>query len=162
MTFSLRSERTCLVSAPRPDRVGIEVSSRLLAPGDALRGRVTLTVAMPFDGLRLLVRLSATQRTVGRAPGKLALSYKKEVVWQRETALDGERVYRDGASYPFELLAPDATVAASTGELEWTVTALLEHAWKPALKHAMKVKLVERPASTRQRPARRRTRSTAQ
>lgn len=148
------------MTSPRSDRVVLEVSSRLLAPGDALRGRLTVSVASPVDGLRLLVRLSATQRTVGRAPGKVALTYKKEVVWVRETVLDGERVYRDGASYAFELLVPEST--ATTGELEWTVTALLEHAWKPALKHAMKVKLVERPASPRQRAARRRTRSTAQ
>lgn len=134
----------------------LELRSRVLAPGDALRGRVTLSLVSPFDGRGLSVVLSATRRSVTPTPGKVGLTYRRELVWQGATVLDGERVYRDGASYPVELLVPDDVLETASGEVEWTATAQLSHPWKSGLKQTLKVRVVTRPARrVRQKPRRR-------
>lgn len=151
-----------------PGTLALEVKGRAFSPGDAIRGRVTLSLREPGEARRLVVALVAKQRAVGLAPGQrgLALSYRKDTVWRFELVLDGERVYRTGLSYPFELLVPEGALEPTFGHSlldaltanhrfppEWSVTAVLERPWKLNVKAAVDVQVVSRP--TRAPPRRR-------
>lgn len=142
-----------------PGKVTLDVKGRSFSPGDAIRGRVTLSLSEDTEARRLAVILEAKQRAVGLAPGRrgLALSYQKNTVWKFELDLDGERVYHDGASYPFEVLVPDGALEPSFGQnlldvltahhrfpLEWSVTAVLDRPWKLNLKASVDVQVVSR------------------
>lgn len=142
-----------------PGKVTLDVKGRSFAPGDALRGRVTLSLSEDTEARRLAIILEAKQRAVGLAPGRrgLALSYQKNTVWKFELDLDGERVYRDGASYPFEVLVPEGALEPTFGQnlldvltaqhrfpLEWSVTAVLDRPWKLNLKASVDVQVVSR------------------
>jgi hypothetical protein len=143
-------------------RVALEVKARALAPGDALRGRVTLRLEAPTPALRVMVCLEARRRSVfggGEAP----LRYRQDVVWHAERALDGERSYEDGATWPFELLVPDDALAPTFGPrsasrfpLSWRVLARLERPWTFSLSAEVPIQVKARPPgrSRRRRPRR--------
>lgn len=107
-----------------------------------------MSLDTPLEARRLTVRLEATQRSVrpAAAGGGLAVSYAKETTWRTDAVLDGERVYRDGLSYPFELVVPDAALDGEAAR-EWTVHALLERAFGLNLKAFVKVQLGRRERS---------------
>lgn len=133
----------------------LQVRGRTFAPGDAVRGRLTLSLSEPMEARRLTIRLEATRRSVKQAAsgGGLAVSYSKETTWMTEALLDGERVYRDGLSYPFELVVPDS--ALDEGASEWTVHALLDRAFGLKLRASVRVQLERRVKSARPKPRRR-------
>lgn len=143
-----------------PGKVTLDVKGRTFAPGDAIRGRVTLSLQESSEARRFVVMLEAKQRAVGLAPGRkgLALSYQKNTVWKFELNVDGERVYRDGLTYPFELMVPDGALEPTFGQglldvltathrfpLEWSVTAILDRPWKLNLKASVDVQVMARP-----------------
>jgi hypothetical protein len=143
-----------------PGRLTLDVKGRVFAPGDFIRGRVTLHLREEFEARQVSVSLEAKQRAVGLAPGRrgLALSYQKNTVWRFELQLDGERVYRDGLSWTFELLVPEGALEPAFGQglldaitathrfpLEWSVTALLDRPWKLNLKASIDVQVASRP-----------------
>lgn len=143
-----------------PGKLTLDVKGRTFAPGDAIRGRVTLQLAEEGEARRLVVMLEAKQRAVGLAPGRrgIALSYRKDKVWKFELELDGERVYRTGLTYPFELMVPDGALEATFGQnlldtltanhrfpLEWSVSAFLDRPWKLNVKASVDVQVVSRP-----------------
>ena len=157
-----------------PGKLTLDVKGRTFAPGDAIRGRVTLQLAEEGEARRLVVMLEAKQRAVGLAPGRrgIALSYRKDTVWKFELELDGERVYRTGLTYPFELMIPDGALEATFGQnlldaltanhrfpLEWSVTAFLDRPWKLNVKASVDVQVVSRPkrAPPKKRAAKKQT-----
>ncbi len=143
-----------------PGKLTLDVKGRTFAPGDAIRGRVTLQLAEEGEARRLVVVLEAKQRAVGLAPGRrgIALSYRKDTVWKFELELDGERVYRSELTYPFELMVPEGALETTFGQnlldtltanhrfpLEWSVSAFLDRPWKLNVKASVDVQVVSRP-----------------
>ena len=128
--------------------VAIELERDRFAPGGDVRGKVTLTIALPVEAKKLVVQLRAMQRTVDyhRAGGVRTIGSSKVTIYQFEKELGGPRRY-GSEELPFTLVVPrDATarqapapagklgdvaravssvVAPTTGPIEWRVTATL-------------------------------------
>lgn len=141
----------------------LELKGRVFAPGDAVRGFVRLVLPADREGRSLSVTLSARRRAV--RPGRgVAISYERNVVWHTTHELDGERVYRDGAVYPFELLVPDTALELEFGgakskapfPLEWNVAVALATPFRTTLKDALSVQVNERTAPVK-RPRKKRS-----
>jgi hypothetical protein len=139
-------------------RVILDVKARSLSPGDAVRGRVTLTLPAPTEALRMVVTLEARRRSVSTA-ARGPMRYRRDVVWRTEKALEGERTFRDGLSWPFELLVPEGalepTFAVTPDEgpprfpLEWRVVARLERPASFTLKAEVPVAVTARTRRVR-------------
>ncbi|MCU0695679.1 MAG: hypothetical protein MUC96_04000 [Myxococcaceae bacterium] len=145
-----------------PGPLALDVKARALAPGDAVRGRVTLHLEAPTQALRLVVGLEARRRSV-QGGGAVPLRYRQDVIWRTERALDGERAFTDGQTWPFELLVPDDALAPGFGPrtssrfpLVWRVVARLERPWTFSLKVEVPVQVTARAPV---RPAGRRART---
>ncbi|MDX2012106.1 MAG: hypothetical protein SFW67_18070 [Myxococcaceae bacterium] len=146
-----------------PGRVALDVKARALAPGDAVRGRVTLHLSAPTSALQLVVGLEARRRSVQGGAGTTPLRYRQDVIWRTERALDGERAFLDGQSWPFELLVPDDALSPGFGPrtssrfpLVWRVVARLERPWTFSLKAEVPVQVSARAPARKPGRARRR------
>lgn len=119
-----------------------------------------MSLEQDSEARRLTVTLEGRRRKVGltRASGGLALGYQKETVYLCQVLLDGERVYRDGLSWPFEVLVPELPGAEAPFPVEWAVTALLERPASTNEKAVVGITVAPRPtrAPARTRPGRRR------
>lgn len=128
--------------------IAIGLERERFAPGDEIRGKVTLAIDDPLDAKKLIVQLRAMQRTVDyhRAGGVRTAGTSKAIIYQFEKELGGPRRYGH-EELPFTLVVPrDATrqapaapagtigdvaravssvVAPTTGPVEWRVQATL-------------------------------------
>jgi hypothetical protein len=141
-------------------RIALDVKARALAPGDALRGRITLQLVAPTPALRLSVRLEARRRAVSGG-GAAPLRYRQELVWHAERELDGERSFEDGSSWPFELLVPDDALSPNFGQrgasrfaVSWRVIARLERPWTFSLTAEAPVQVKARAPRRPRKPRR--------
>ncbi|MCA2981452.1 MAG: hypothetical protein INH41_20080 [Myxococcaceae bacterium] len=122
-----------------PGRIVLEVKARALAPGDAVRGRVTLRLGAPLVAARLVVSLEGRRRSVSGG-GPRPLTYRQDLVWRAERMLDGERTFVDGQTWPFELLLPEPDPGGgppfgqSPFPLSFGVVARLERPWTFSLR----------------------------
>lgn len=128
--------------------LAISLDRDRFAPGDEIRGKVTVSLGEPRDAKKLVVQLRALQRTVDyhRAGGVRTVGSSKVTIYQFEKELAGPRSY-GSEELAFTLVVPrDATarqapapagklgdvaravssvVAPTTGPIEWRVTATL-------------------------------------
>lgn len=119
-----------------------------VAPGDEVRGKLTLAVDEPIEGKRLIVRLRASQRAVDvhRTAGVRTVGTSKVTLYEFEKELGGARRY-GAEELTFTLVVPrdavarqapapggklgdvaravSSVVAPTTGPVEWRVTATL-------------------------------------
>jgi hypothetical protein len=169
--FEAAAARICQEAQAMGDvsRVILDVKTRSLAPGEAVRGRVTLTLPALTEARRMLVTLEARRRSVSTT-AKGPMRYRRDVVWKAEKELEGERTFRDGLSWPFELLVPEGALepafAVKAGEaparfaLEWRVVARLERPASFTLKAEVPVAVIARVKRVRRaRPPRRKASS---
>ena len=130
------------------------------APGDDIRGKVTLALTEPVEAKRLIVTLRATQRTVdyGRSGPVRTVNTTKATVYEQTQELGGARSYHD-ETLAFTLPIPrdagdrkppapagrlgdvaravSSVVAPTTGPIEWRVTASLVIPWGRDLEHTV-------------------------
>lgn len=129
--------------------VRTELDRTKLAPGETLRGKVTLALPEPVDAQRLVVTLRAQQRTVEiqhRNGSRTSVSGRSEI-YRFDVELGGAKSYTS-ETLPFEItIPPDAldkqasagahpiadavrSVAAvlqpTAGPVEWSITSTLE------------------------------------
>lgn len=133
----------------------LEVKGRSHAPGDAVRGRVRLSLERTCEALLLVVCLRATRRVV--LPGRgVAVAFERATLFETIQQLEGERLYQDGASFPFELLVPDNALQLgleppSPFPLEWSVFAALRAPFRATLKATVPLRVAVRAPRARRR-----------
>lgn len=142
------------------DSIGLAPGRIHLAPkklsyrvGDTIAGTLKLELDKPLEGQRLVIALSARQRSVGLSPtgNGVQLTMRNDEVFRFERELGGARTWRPGESVPFALKIPtgwdEAGVSAPGGligdvtralsflahlkrfPLTWTLSAVLEREW---------------------------------
>lgn len=127
--------------------VAISLDRDRFAPGDEIRGKVTLAIAEPIEGKKLIVQLRAMQRTVDyhRSAAVRTVGTTHAIIYKFEKELGGPRRY-GSEELPFTLVVPrdagkqaqapggkigdvaravSSVVAPTTGPIEWRVTATL-------------------------------------
>jgi len=142
--------------------VRLELERTRLAPGDTLRGKVTLELSEPVDAQALVVSLRAHQRTIElerRGGGRTPVSTRSEI-FRFDRELGGAQRY-DSRTVAFELVVPPdaldrqapagshpiadavrsvaAVLSPQTGPVEWSVSARLAIAWGRDLAHEVDV-----------------------
>lgn len=142
--------------------VQVAVERTRFAPGDDIRGTVTLSLPEPVEGKRLVVTLRATQRTVDyqRVAGVRTVGSSEVTIYEQSQEVGGPRSYTSEA-LPFTLPLPSdagdrkppapegkvgdfaravsSVVAPTTGPIQWRVTATLVVPWGRDLVHAIDV-----------------------
>lgn len=140
--------------------VRIELERTRHAPGDDVRGKVTLALTEPVEAKRMIVTLRATQRTVDyhRAGGVRTVGTSQVTVYEQTCELGGPKRY-ESAVLSFAVPVPkDATdrkatapggtlgdvaravssvVAPTTGPIEWRLTASLVISFGRDLEHTV-------------------------
>jgi hypothetical protein len=138
--------------------VRLELDKTKLAPGETLRGRVTLSLPEAVDAKRLVVSLRALQRTVEihRRDGQRTAVSNKSEIFRFDHELGGAQAYAT-RTVPFELVVPPdaldkqapagshpiadavrsvaSVLSPTAGPVEWSVAVKLEIAWGRDLAH---------------------------
>jgi hypothetical protein len=113
-----------------------------LAPGDTLRGTVTLELTQPLDARKLTVGLRAGVRPADLANiGGLRIPGSPETpMFQAVQELAGTKTY-DSAGFPFELVIPAHAheIQTASGTVEWRVFARLDNPRGRDLDHAVEI-----------------------
>jgi len=142
--------------------VQLTVERNRYAPGDDIRGKVTLDLAEPIDAKRLIVVLTAVQRTVDyqRTSGIRTAGTTAALLYEQTQELGGARRYaREEITFSVPLPkdtgerkppAPDgrigavaravsSVVAPASGPIEWRLTASLVISWGRDLEHSVDI-----------------------
>jgi hypothetical protein len=141
--------------------LAVSLDRERFAPGDEIRGKVTLAIDEPIEGTKLVVQLRATQRTVDyhRAGGVRTVGTSTALIFQFEKELGGARGY-GSEELPFTLVVPrdaaraaaapagkvgavaravSSVVAPTTGPIEWRVQATLVISFGRDLAHGVDI-----------------------
>ncbi len=130
------------------------------APGDDIKGTVTLALGEPVDAKKLIVHVKATQRAVDfqRVGTVRNLGASTATIYEQTQELDGTRRYESG-EHAFVLPLPrdaiagkaaapggkigdvaravSSVIAPTTGPVQWKLTATLVIPWGRDLEHAI-------------------------
>jgi hypothetical protein len=142
--------------------VRVELERTKVAPGEALRGTVTLALSEPVDAVALVVSLRAHQRTIAlprRDGSRTAVSTRSEI-YHLDRELGGAQAYAS-RTVGFELVVPPdaldkqappgshpiadavrsvaAVLGPQAGPTEWSVSARLAIAWGRDLVHEVDI-----------------------
>jgi hypothetical protein len=148
--------------------IEVLIERTTFAPGDAIRGRLILTVKEEIHAERLAVRLRASRRTVSTtvdARGQRSRTHGRDTVYSFDQEIDGERVYPAGTSeHWFAIAVPSdiggrieipgdgfvsevarvvtAVADAARRPLEWKLVGFLHVPWKRNIKKSVDIQVV--------------------
>lgn len=140
----------------------LELEATRFAPGDPVRGRLTLVLPEPLDARRLVVGLRAHQRTVDyqRTGGVRTVGTSRATLYRFDQELAGAERYDSGERFfalaiPTDAIArqapaPDgklgdvaravsSVIAPAAGPIEWTIVATLEIPLSRNLEHSVDI-----------------------
>jgi hypothetical protein len=142
--------------------VRVALDRTRFAPGDDVRGKVTLALPEGVEAKALTVTVRATQRAIDvhRSGGVRTVGTSTVTVYEQTQELGGARVYRNEEltfSVPLPKDANDrrapapsgalgdvaravsSVVAPTTGPIQWRVTAALVVSWGRDLDHGVDI-----------------------